>query len=74
MAQTVRASYGVTVPSSTQYASKRVDLELTLDIKKGETPQKAMERCTKEVMSFMGGTKNRRHLGQLEKVIESGID
>lgn len=74
MAQTVKVLYGVTLPSTTNYASRRVDLELTLDIKKGESPQKAMERVTKEVMSFMGGTKNRRHLGQLEKVIESGID
>jgi len=74
MAQTVRASYGVTLPSSTNYASRRVDLELTLDFKKGETPQKALERCTKEVMTFMGQTKNRRSLGQLEKVIESGVD
>ena len=69
MAQTVRVSYGVTLPSSTNYASRRVDLELTLDMKKGENPQKAMERVTKEVMTFMKSSKTRRPMNDLEKVI-----
>lgn len=69
MSQTVRASFGVTLPSETNYASRRVDLELTLEIKKGEKPQAAMERCTKEVMSFMKSSKTRRPLNDLEKVI-----
>ena len=69
MPQQVRASFGVTLPSSTNYASRRVDLELTLDLKKGESPQKAMERVTKEVMSFMKSAKTRRPLNDLEKVI-----
>ncbi len=69
MSQQVRASFGVTLPSSTDYASRRVDLELTLDIKKGETPQAAMGRATKEVMSFMKSAKTRRPLTDLERVI-----
>lgn len=69
MPQQVTVTFGITLPSKTKFASRRVDLGVTLDFKKGETPAKALERATKEVMSFMGGSKTRRPLNQLEQVI-----
>lgn len=67
--QTVRASFGITVPSEVQYGGRRVDFEVTLDMKRGETPQKAMERAEKEVMVHMDSVKVRRILNKLDKIV-----
>lgn len=68
MPQQVTVSLGVTVPSTIKFAGRRVDMELTLDFKKGETPKKALERCTKEVFSCL-----QKPLGELESVIKKHV-
>lgn len=69
MPQQVRAALGITVPSAVQYGGRRVDFEITLDMKKGESPGKALKRAEKEVMAHMDSGEVRKTLNKLDGIV-----